>query len=79
MSKKSKKIGFASFAGEKITFRVVFQKSHERLPWRRIIDKNFVFHPCTTNRVFSNSPHLAFVPGLGENCETYIFRLGWSI
>ena len=45
MSKKLKKIRFASFAGGKITYRVVSQKSHQRLPWRRTIDKHFVFHP----------------------------------
>ena len=61
MSKKLKKIRFASFAGGKITFRVVSQKSHQRLPWRRTIDKHFVFHPffCTTNLDSRTIPHLA--------------------
>ena len=60
MSKKLKKIRFASFAGGKITFRVVSQKSHQKLALRGTIDEHFVFYPffCTTNLDFITIPHL---------------------
>ena len=68
MSKKLKQSRFQCFAGEKITFRVLSQKSHQRLTLSRTMDEHFVFYPffCTTKFDIGTSAHIVFDAALAE-------------
>ena len=68
MSKKLKQSRFPCFAGAKIVFRVLSQKSHQRLTLSRTMNEHFVFYPflCTTKFDIGTNAHIVFDAALAE-------------
>ena len=68
------------FCRAKIIFRVLSQKSHQRLTLSRTMNEHFVFYPffCMTNLAFSKIPHLAFGSGWGAFFSDWL-RLGGKL